>query len=140
MAINFNEISTTALVPTKDEVDNKIDKLSGIVPIGNLLKIANDGGVEDSGKSLDDISQEIQDETFPTYDGNNASYLEDTTPDEADSTKTYKDIGTHVWTAQRKCLAYLNLTGTSSQSVVRVAINIDPDLDTGYTHTVYRNL
>lgn len=66
--------------------------------------------------------------------------MDDNTPDEVDSTKTYKDIGTHVWTAQRKCLAYLNLTGTSSQSVVRVAINIDPDLDTGFTHTVYRNL
>ena len=61
MATNFNNLSTTAPVPTKEEVDNKIDKLSGIVPIGNLLKIANDGGVEDSGKSLDDISQEIQD-------------------------------------------------------------------------------
>lgn len=61
MAINFNELSTTAPVPTKDEVDNKIDKLSGTVPIGNLLKIADDGGVEDSGKSLDDISREIQD-------------------------------------------------------------------------------
>lgn len=61
MATKFNELSTTTPIPTKDEVDNKIDKLSGVVPIGNLLKVATDGGVEDSGKSLDDISQEIQD-------------------------------------------------------------------------------
>ena len=56
MATNFNNLSTTAPIPTKEEVDNKIDKLLGFVPVGNLLKIANDGGVEDSGKSLDDIS------------------------------------------------------------------------------------
>ena len=56
MATNFNDLSTTAPVPTKDEVDNKIDKLTGFYPVGNLLKIANDGGVEDSGKSLEDIS------------------------------------------------------------------------------------
>lgn len=118
----------------KEQGSGKIPNTS--LNIDDTLQV--EGAPADAKAVGDALSTVMQ--GFPVYDGNNASYLEDNTPDEADSTKTYKDIGTHVWTAQRKCLAYLNLVGTSSQSVIRVAINIDPDLDTGFTHTVYRNL
>ena len=52
MALNFNELSTTAPVPTKEEVNKKADKPATFTT-DNLAKFDAQGNPVDSGMSRD---------------------------------------------------------------------------------------